>query len=641
MQAITQALVLDMAQTEERPGESCPDEAHLRIALRAGCIGVWNLDLGTGQMGVSAEFRRHFGFDPDAALTLTELESRVHPDDRARLAAAMEQCLAGSDYDIEFRSLQPPQSLVWIHLKAQVIRSTQDGALRLVGVSMDVTPRHAAEDALRQSSILLRAVLETAPGLIYAKDIDGRMLIANPPTLELIGKPWHQVRGRTDAEFLDDPLEGKAVMANDRRVMAGSEPEVLEETVGMADGLSRIWLSTKAPMRDDEGGVIGLVGISQDISERKHAEERLLELNETLEARVAERTRERDRAWNNSLDLLVVLDEVGNLKTVNSAWTGILGWSTEEILDRSILDFIHPEDHSSSRGALTSAGSGPLPHFVNRYRHKDGSLRWISWTAVPEAGHIYACGRDITSEREVAAALAVKAEQLEASNRELESFSYSISHDLRAPLRAINGFGMMLLEDYGDRLDDEGRRLLSTIRENSRRMGVLIDELLTFSRLSHAPLSSQDMNVDTLVREVIDEVAMGYKGTRVDFDVGDLLPMRGDRGLLRQAWVNLVSNAVKYSSTRSRPRVEVRCRSEGAETVYSIRDNGVGFDMKYVDKLFGVFQRLHAAHEFSGTGVGLAIVHRIVTRHGGRVWAEGELDLGAAFSFAVPAAPAV
>jgi PAS domain S-box-containing protein len=496
-------------------------------------------------------------------------------------------------------------------------------------------PPHDTDTSLQTAELLLRAVLDTASGLIYAKDLSGRMLIANPPTLNLIGKPWSEVRGRTDAEFLDDPAQGETIMANDRRIMRDGVPEVLEEHVDSADGASQIWLSTKAPLYDDAGVVIGLVGISQNITERKQAEQRLFELNETLEQRVAERTRERDRAWNNSQDLLVVLDGAGTFQAVNCAWTAVLGWSPAELVNRSFLDFIHPDDHPSSRGALADATAAPLMHYENRYRHQDGSYRWISWVASPDADRIYASGRHITAEKAAAAALAAKAAQLEASNRELESFTYSVSHDLRAPLRAIDGFGVMLEEDYGGLLDAEGRRLLSTMRDNARRMGVLIDDLLAFSRLSHASLNVTEVNVDGLVREVIAELPTGG-GACIDFDLGPLAPVQGDRGLLRQAWINLLSNAVKYSSTVPRPRVEIRSRVDALQTVYTVRDNGVGFDMKYVDKLFGVFHRLHAADEFAGTGVGLAIVHRIVTRHGGRIWAEGELLRGALFSFSLP-----
>jgi len=225
--------------------------------------------------------------------------------------------------------------------------------------------------------------------------------------------------------------------------------------------------------------------------------------------------------------------------------------------------------------------------------------------------------------------------ELEAVNKELASFSYSVSHDLRAPLRAVDGYARMLEEDYAPRLDDEGRRLLTVVRESAGRMGQLIDDLLAFSRLGRQPLARQTVDSATLVREVIDEVR---GDSRASIEVGELQSTPGDRALLKQVWVNLISNALKYSSKAAAPRVEIGSQVEGEETVYCVRDNGAGFDMRYAAKLFGVFQRLHSNDEFPGTGVGLAIVQRVVARHGGRVWAEGKPGAGASFFFSLPQA---
>jgi len=228
-------------------------------------------------------------------------------------------------------------------------------------------------------------------------------------------------------------------------------------------------------------------------------------------------------------------------------------------------------------------------------------------------------------------------EALEMSNKELESFSYSVSHDLRAPLRAIDGYANILEEDYASRLDEEGLRYLSVIRSNTSRMSTLIDELLGFSRLARQAIVTYELDMNQLVQEVIDSAYQDHQEYRMQkITVNSLPPVQADRGLLRQVWANLISNALKYSSKSPAPAIEINGRREGMENVYSIRDNGAGFSMDYYDKLFGVFQRLHRAEDFAGTGVGLAIVHRVVTRHGGRVWAEGKVNEGAVFSFALP-----
>ena len=226
--------------------------------------------------------------------------------------------------------------------------------------------------------------------------------------------------------------------------------------------------------------------------------------------------------------------------------------------------------------------------------------------------------------------------QLQVANKELESFSYSVSHDLRAPLRAIGGFALMLEEDHGDRLGSEATRYVSVIRNSSNRMGTLIDDLLAFSRLGRQAVAKAELDMNKLVQEVVEEALLHPGGKTPKIEVGVLPPAKADRALLRQVWLNLISNALKYCGKSPNPVITVSGRKEGAENVYSVRDNGAGFSMEYADKLFGVFQRLHGDEEFSGTGVGLAIVRRLVTRHGGRVWAEGAVNEGAVFSFTLP-----
>ena len=232
--------------------------------------------------------------------------------------------------------------------------------------------------------------------------------------------------------------------------------------------------------------------------------------------------------------------------------------------------------------------------------------------------------------------VAERTAQLEAANKELESFSYSVSHDLRAPLRAVDGYSQMLEEDYIDKLDAEGRRLLGVIRDSSQKMGALIDDLLAFSRLGRRPLSAAKTDMNALVQEVLSELRPVAGEIAQQCVIGRLPAAWCDRALLRQVWGNLLSNAFKFAGKREQPVIKVAGYRSGTENVYSVSDNGAGFDMRFYNKLFGVFQRLHGNDEFPGTGVGLAIVQRVVTRHGGRVWAEGKVNEGATFYFALP-----
>jgi signal transduction histidine kinase len=232
------------------------------------------------------------------------------------------------------------------------------------------------------------------------------------------------------------------------------------------------------------------------------------------------------------------------------------------------------------------------------------------------------------------------AADLTASNRELDAFSYSVSHDLRAPLRAIDGFSRILLEDYAERLDDEGRRLLGVVRGSAQRMGQLIDDLLALSRAGRTEMARTPTDMTALAGAVFAELTLDRtEGARVELRLGDLPPAAVDPALIRQVWTNLLGNAIKYTRPREHGVVEVTGDPEGDRLVYRVRDNGVGFDMELAGKLFGVFQRLHSAQEFEGTGVGLALVKRIVGRHGGEVWAEGRVGEGATFGFWLPRRP--
>ncbi len=224
-----------------------------------------------------------------------------------------------------------------------------------------------------------------------------------------------------------------------------------------------------------------------------------------------------------------------------------------------------------------------------------------------------------------------KADALEAANKEMEAFTYSVSHDLRAPLRSLDGFSKILLEDYADVLDQEGQEHLQRIRTGSQKMGSLIDDLLNFSRTSKADLHNTALNLTTIIQQVEQELIVNYPNASIH--IQDDMNALGDARLLHMAWMNLIGNALKYSSKEDKPHINIRMENENEHTIYIIEDNGVGFDMRYVEQLFHPFQRLHRNDEFPGNGIGLATVSRIIQRHGGSIWAESEVGKGSTFSF--------
>jgi PAS domain S-box-containing protein len=349
---------------------------------------------------------------------------------------------------------------------------------------------------------------------------------------------------------------------------------------------------------------------------------------------------ELDRFFSLSLDLLCIAGPDGRFTRVNPAWHQVFGWSDAELCAVPYLEFVHPDDTATTRAAGAQLAEGaPVINFENRYRCKDGTYRWLNWQAapMPQRNVVYATARDVTERRRAAQEIESRAVALTAANEELEAFSYSVSHDLRAPLRHVTGFAALLQRDAGTNLGEQSRRYLRTIESAAKKMGQLIDDLLAFSRMGRTALSKRRVKLDDLVREVQRETALGVDGRDVTWSLGVLPEVDADPTLLRLALVNLLSNALKYTAGRDNTRIEIGSSGCGnGETVVFVRDNGVGFDMAYAHKLFGVFQRLHSSSEFEGTGIGLANVRRIIQRHGGRTWAEGSVDGGATFYFSLP-----
>lgn len=344
---------------------------------------------------------------------------------------------------------------------------------------------------------------------------------------------------------------------------------------------------------------------------------------------------------NNCLDIICTLDTDNfQIEEFNVAMTTVLGYSSEEITDKSILNFLNEEEQNIFKKFKSSDQN--TFSFETQIICKDQSQKWLQWNIVVKNGKWFASARDITERKKtddeilrLNQNLHENVQQLEMANKELESFSYSVSHDLRAPLRAITNYAQMLEDRFTETVTDEKfASLLGSIQRNTLKMDTLIDDLLAFSRLGRKPVQKQMINMKELVQYAYDEIHVPYqKGKMVLESIPDI---HADYNLLKQVLVNLISNAVKYSSKIENPSIHVGSFKQNNQIVYFVKDNGAGFDMEYMDKLFGVFQRLHSNKEFEGTGVGLAIVKRIIEKHGGTIWAEAKVNEGATFYFSLP-----
>ena len=408
------------------------------------------------------------------------------------------------------------------------------------------------------------------------------------------------------------------------------------------------WVEERWQVFPDEQGQPGrAVGMCRDITESMQAERALRE-SQALYASLVEQMPAG----------VFRKDAAGRYVFVNAYFLGVRGATAEQFLGKL------PEELPASEAKfITQAAShheeifrtGQPLSVVDEYRHADGRTLFFHVVKSPvfnaEREIIGTQGMlfDVTARKqaedevrrlnaELEQRVIERTAQLEAANQELEAFSYSVSHDLRAPLRAVNGFAGIVLEDFGPQLPAEGRRYLERIRTGGQQMGVLIDDLLAFSRLSRQPMDRHAVDMAKLVKNVLEELKPQHAGRELEWKLGHLPPCDGDAALLQQVWVNLISNAIKYSRGRKPAVVEIGYLCDSGASTYFIRDNGTGFDMQYAHKLFGVFQRLHRADEFEGTGVGLAIVQRIIHRHGGRVWAEAKENAGATFYFTLKGA---
>lgn len=509
------------------------------------------------------------------------------------------------------------------------------GGVTLVLVVAEIVDR-VEEDRLANHR-LLQGIVDGASSLIYVLDADGRFLLANRNLCALLETRREEVIGKT-REALLDPASAAEHRRNDLEVIRARKRITVEEENLQADG-PHVYASHKFPLLDAAGEVLGVCGISEDITERRRAEEAIEETNKLLSefirhspiyAYVKEVTPDESK-------VLVASENFRDM--IGIPGSAMAGKTMAELFPPELAAKISADDWDVvSRGELLRLDEelGDRSYATVKFPLALGGKRLLAGFTI-----------DITDRKRAQAALSAlndeleervrqRTADLEAANRELDAFSYSVSHDLRAPLRAVAGFSRILLEDYRDVLPPEAQQYLDLLRGGAEQMGRLVDDLLGFSRLGRQPVSRERVRPESLVRWCLTELTPAREGRTVHVVVEPLPECEADAGLLRQVWLNLLDNAFKYTRARDTAEIRVGHRQVDGGGAYFVADNGVGFDMAYADKLFGVFQRLHTEEEYEGTGVGLALVQRIVSRHGGRVWAEAEAGHGATFYFTLP-----
>lgn len=607
-------------------------------------LGIAITDLQGHFLQVNEHWAAMLGYTvEDVYQNHLDISNVTHPDDLPTTQAYIQSLQNGeiNHFEQEKRFVRKDGSVFWGELSVTAISGAQGHLKETFGFVTDITERKRAEDALRKERTLLRTLVDHLPDAVYAKDLDARKTLANPKDLWYIGAQNEaDVLGKTDFDFLPKAL-AESSYSEDRRVLDSGEPLLnCQQAVTIHDDYERWLLISKLPLRDSTGKVIGLVGVSREITEQVEAERALQQRQAYLRS-----------ILDNIPYLAWLKDQDGRFLAVNRSLALAAGFThPDELIGKTDTD-IGPYDLAEKYRAddIRAMETGEKV-FVEELININGENTWFETYKSPifdaEGNVIGTTGlaRDITERKETMESInhlnatleqrvADRTAQLEAANKELEAFSYSVSHDLRAPLRSLDGFSLALLEEYQDLLDNTGQDYLRRIRSSSQRMARLIDDLLTLSRVTRSTMRYVKVDLSEIARSVANDLQASQPERRVTWHIADHLFVDADPNLMRVVLSNLLNNAWKFTAHHSSALIEVGQQVFDGKVVYYVRDDGAGFDMNYAEKLFGAFQRMHTASEFDGTGIGLATVQRIVHRHGGEIWAESAVEQGTTLFF--------
>jgi len=638
--------ITDITQRREAEAALRQNEFLLAKSQEIAHIGSYSWNLETNKFTWSDEMHNIFGitkdeFDGDGEKVLRK---SIHPDDQEKLIEAQKVIInAKQPSPLEYRVVRPDGTIRYVWAEGYLQFDNDNEIVSVIGTVQDITDRKLAEAALRESQQKLSLHVQQTPLGVVGFDTNFRITEWNPAAEKIFGYTRQEAMGQTPEELIVDPAITKDTdkIWNALLTLSGGTRSTNENIT--KDGRTIIceWYNT--PLVDEAGNVIGVSSVFEDVTERITAQRELEKHRRHLEELVNERTaeiREQAQIIDQIHDAVVATDLNGIVTSWNRGAEEMYGYSATDMIGKNISS-IYPEGQQEF---LQNNIIGPLKekgeHETEvRLRRRSGEEIYVLLSlSVKYDDHgnpegLIGYSIEITDRKIAEAQILQHQKALEAANRELEAFSYSVSHDLRAPLRSIDGFSSLIYEDYFELLDEEGKMHLERIRSNTQRMATLIDDLLQLSRVTRQHIHRESINLSLLAQDVVQKYKYENPEREVNIRIDDNMKDEGDLGLLRIALDNLISNAWKYTSKLPHSRIEFHKVKHNGSLAYCIEDNGVGFDMRYVDKLFGAFQRLHTPEEFSGNGIGLATVARIIQRHGGKIWAEGKLNKGAKFYF--------
>ncbi len=663
----------DQSEERARLKSLYESEERLRIALESTHVSIWDWDKTRETWYLSPTFYNLLGYEPETVQQNRALwGERIHPDDRQILAGKLDRIrrLNEPNINLEFRIKRHDGSYCWLNIMGESVEINNKGEItRMIGVLIDISQSKNSEEIVRESEARYRAFFENSPDAIMLTMPEGAIYAANPTACSMFGYTEQEIkdRGRNGLVDLDDPR--LPVLLQDR----AKNKRTKGELSFIKKGGIRFETEVTSAIFLDVNGENKTCMIIRDVTESKKSREEITKLNNQLNRLI---NAVKDLAAARNIKAIQEVIKDSSRKLIDSDGVTLIlreadmcYYSDSDAIEPLWKDERFPIDGCISGWAMVNNQQVVIEdiysdHRINTELYKSTFVKSLYMVPIRSGSPIGVIGnywaeKHVPTENEMrliqtladAAGIALESiqlyneletrvdertAQLLEANKELEAFTYTISHDLRAPLRGVSAFTTILMDEFSTTLDPEAIRYCRLIRENTKRLGILVDDLLAFSRLGRKEVNKSAVDMKKVVNSVYDEITTPETRNRIDFSIEEIGTAYCDESLIRQVWINLLSNAVKFSSRKEKAEIQITCRVKDGKQVYSIKDNGVGFDQKFVNKLFGVFQRLHKETEFEGIGVGLAIIQRIILRHGGEVWAEGNIDKGATFSFSLP-----